>query len=93
MAGAVKELRDASTAEATGRVAMVPAKDLDALAQRLWTVGHFLTLFSDMSMGAPAARLNLCGESFSVVMEDLAERCMAAGSQVERLGMPQVSEA
>lgn len=86
MAGAVKELKEASTAEATGRVVMVTSSDAEAVAHRVRTVGHFLRLFEGMSMGGPSGtRLDLCGESFSVVMEDLADRCMAAEREIEQL--------
>jgi len=87
MAGAVKELKESSTGEATGPVAVVATRDAEAVAHDVRIVGHFLRLFEDMAMGGgPKARLDLCGESFSVVMEDLADRCMAAEREIERLG-------
>lgn len=77
----------ASTGQAIGPVVQLRKQDAGDVAQKVRVVGHFLQMFADMSMGgAPAQRLDLCGESFSVVMEDLAGRCMAAEGEIEKLG-------
>ena len=86
MAKSQVEAVKASVPQATERLRMLDQSAAEAVALKVRQVGHFLRVMSDLSCGVPKGRADICAEAFSVVMEELAERCMAAETEIEQLG-------
>lgn len=71
---------------ATGPVVLLSVPDAEATARNVRVLGHFLRVMSELATDKPGGRIDMCAESFSVVMEELAGRCMACEAEIAGLG-------